>query len=71
MDLASNILHVKMKFSNLRPLCYMPRPEMMRISWTLRGRLQCILARRLLQKNDDNEMKKKSPKVMNTLYAHI
>ena len=46
---------------------------MMRTSWTLRGRLQYILAKGLLQtkkkkKQDDNEMKKeKSPKVMNTL----
>ena len=46
---------------------------MMRNSWTLKERLQYILARRLLKKikikikKDDNEMKEKSPKVMNTL----
>ena len=39
----------------------------MRISWTFRGRLQYILANGLLKKNDDNEMKEKSPKVMNIL----
>ena len=46
----------------------MPRPKMMRTSWTLRGRLQYILAKGLLQKkkkkkkkkNDDNG--KKGPK---------
>ena len=43
---------------------------MMRISWTLRGRLQYILVKGLLlKKNDDDNgiKKKKSPKVMNTL----
>ena len=37
---------------------------MMRNSWTLKGRLQYILAKGLLQKNenDDNEWKKKEPK---------
>ena len=34
----------------------------MRNSWTLRGRLQCILAKRLLRKIDDNEIKKEEPK---------
>ena len=42
---------------------------MMRISWTLRGRLQYILAKGLLPKNDDDNgmKKKKSLKVINTL----
>ena len=67
MDLASNILQSSnMKSPNLRPLCCMPRPKMMRNSWTLKGRLQYILARRLLQKkkkkNDDNEVKREEPK---------
>ena len=39
-----------MKFPNLKPPCCMPRPKMMRNSWTLKGRLQYILARGLLQK---------------------
>ena len=63
-----------MNFPNLGPLCCMPRPKMMITSWTLRGMLQYILAKGLLQKKkkrkkkDDNEMKKeKSLKVMNTL----
>ena len=50
-----------MYFPNLGPLCYMPRPKMMRTLWALRGRLQYILVKGL-QKNDDNEMKKKEPK---------
>ena len=59
-----------MKFPNLGPPCCMPRPKMMRISWTLRGRLQYILVKGLLlKKNDDDNgiKKKKSPKMMNTL----
>ena len=61
MDLASN-LQVKMKFPNLRSLC-MLRPKMMGTSWTLRGMLQCILAKWLLKKkNDDNKMKKEESK---------
>ena len=55
-----------MNFSNLRPLYCMSRPKMMRTSWTLRGRLQYILASELLpkkkKKNDDNEMKGEEPK---------
>ena len=53
-----------MKFPNLGPPCCMARPKMMRNSWTLKGRLQYILAKGLLQKNenDDNEWKKKEPK---------
>ena len=54
-----------MKFPNLGPPCCMPRPKMMRNSWNLKGRLQYILASRLLQKkkkNDDNEWKKEEPK---------
>ena len=58
-----------MNFPNLGPLCCIPRPKMMRTSWTLRGRLQCILDRGLIKKkkNDDIEMKEKCPKVLNTL----
>ena len=41
---------VNMNFPNLGPLCCMPRPKMMRTSWTQRGRLQYILAKGLLQK---------------------
>ena len=65
-----------MNFPNIGPLCCMPRPKMMRTSWTLRGRLQYILAKGLPQKkkkkkkNDDNG-KKKDPKVMNILQAHV
>ena len=52
-----------MDFPNLRPLCCMARPKIMRTSWTLKGRLQYILAKQLLQKNDDdNEMKREEPK---------
>ena len=51
-----------MKFPNLGPPSCMPRPKMVRNSWTLRGRLQCILARRPLPKNDDNELRKEEPK---------
>ena len=42
---------------------------MMRNSWTLKGRLQYVLARVLLKKKMMimNEKKKKSPKVMDTL----
>ena len=65
-----------MKSPNLRPSCCMPRPKMVRNSWTLNGGLQYILTRGLLQKkkktNDNNECKKKkSPNVMDTLSAHI
>ena len=63
-----------MKLPNLRSLCCMPRPKMMRISWTLRGRLQYILPRGLLQKthththtHKDNEMKKEEPKCDETI----
>ena len=73
MDLASNILQVKIKFPNLGPLCCMTRPKMKRNSWTLKGRLKYILTRRLLKKknnnnNNNNEIKKeKIPKVLNEL----
>ena len=39
-----------MNFPNLGPLYCMLRPKMMRTSWTLRGRIQYILAKGLLQK---------------------
>ena len=42
-----------MSFPNLGSHCCMPRPKMMRTSWTLQGRLQNILAKGLFQKNDD------------------
>ena len=50
-----------MSFPNLGPLCCMPRPKMIKTSWTLRGRLQYILARGLVQKKkkNDDEMKKR------------
>ena len=54
-----------MKFPNLKPPCCMPRPNMMRIPWTLRGRLQCR-ARGLLKKINkyisDNKKKKEDTK---------
>ena len=52
-----------MKFSNLGPSYCMPRPKMMRKSWTLKVRLQYILARGLLKKkNEDNELTKEESK---------
>ena len=51
-----------MKFPNLGPPCCMPWPKMMRILWILKGRLQYILTKGLLKKNDDNEQKKEEPK---------
>ena len=47
-----------MNFPNLGSPYYMPRPKMIRNSQTLRGRLQCILARGLFQKDDDEIMNK-------------
>ena len=52
-----------MSFPNFGPPCCMPRPKMMRTSWTLRGSLQYILAKWLFQL----KKKKKGPQVMNTL----
>ena len=53
-----------MNFPNPRPLYCMPRSKMMRISCTLRGRLQYILAKGLLQKKmNDNEMKAHESKI--------
>ena len=53
-----------MKFPNLGPSCCTPRHKMMRNSWTLKGRLQYILARGLLQKkkNDNKKREKEEPK---------
>ena len=51
-----------MNFPNLRPPCCMPRSKMTRISWTLRGRLQYILAKGLFQKKKKNEMMNKNEK---------
>ena len=48
-----------MKFTNLRPPYCVLRPKMMRNSWTLEGRLKCILVRGLLLK------KKKMMMIMN------
>ena len=42
MDLAS--YKANMNFPSLGPPCCMPRPKMMKTSWTLRGRLQYLLA---------------------------
>ena len=39
-----------MNSPNLGPLCCMPRPKMMRTSWTLKGRPQYILAKGKLKK---------------------
>ena len=51
-----------MNFPNLGPLCCMPRPKIMRTSWTLRGRLQYILVKGLLpppkKKMNDNEKRR-------------
>ena len=49
----------KMKLPNLGPHCCILRPKMMRTLWTLRGRLQYILAKRIFQKKkkNDDEMK--------------
>ena len=66
MDLKSNILQSRMKFPNLGPLCCMPRPKIMRISWTLKGGLQYVLTRGLLKKINkyisDNKKKKEDTK---------
>ena len=57
-----------MSFPNLGPPCCMPRPKMMRTSWTLRGRLQYILAKGLFsyfifeKKKKRNDKKKKEKK---------
>ena len=50
-----------MNFPNLGPPCCLPRPKIMRTSWTLRVRLQYILAKGLLQKKKKDELKKKKP----------
>ena len=51
-----------MNFPNLGPPYCMSRPKMMRTSWTLRGRLQYILAKGLFQKKKKNEMMNKNEK---------
>ena len=51
-----------MKLPNLGSICCMPRPKMMRISQTLRGRLQYILARELFQEKKNDEMINKNEK---------
>ena len=61
-----------MKFPNLGPPCFMPRLKMMKSSWTLKGRLQYILARGLIKKKMIiMNGKRKSTKVMDTLQAHV
>ena len=45
-----------MNFPNLGPPCCMPRPKMMRTLWTLRGRLQYILAKGLFKKKKKGEI---------------
>ena len=64
MGLASKSYKVNMNLPKLRPLCSMPRPKIIRTSWNLKGRLQYILANRLLQEREktNNEMKKEEPK---------
>ena len=60
-----------MKIPNLGSHCCMPKPKMMRISQTLRGRLQCILARGLFQKNKNknkNKMMNKNEKPIGDEY---
>ena len=52
-----------MKFPNLGSLCYMSRPKMMRISQTLRERLQSILARGLFQEKKNDEIMNKNEKL--------
>ena len=47
-----------MNFPNLGPSCCMPRSKMMRTSWTLKGRLQYILAKGLFQKKKKKMMNK-------------
>ena len=52
-----------MNFPNLGLPCCMPRPKMMRISQTLRGRLQYILAKGLFKKEKEkSEMINKNEK---------
>ena len=51
-----------MNFPNLGPSCCMPRPKMMKISWTLRGRLQYILAKGLFKKKSEIVNKNEKPK---------
>ena len=56
-----------MSFPNLGRPCCMPRPKMMRTSWTFRGRLQYILAKGLFsyfifEKKKKSEMIEKKRK---------
>ena len=55
-----------MSFPNLGPPCCMPRPKMMRTSWTLRGRLQYILAKGPLQIKKIKKIKKTKKKESGT-----
>ena len=48
-----------MNFPNLGPPCCMRRPKMMRTLWTLRERLQNILARGLFQEKKNDEIMNK------------
>ena len=60
-----------MNFHKFGPPCCMPRPKMMRTSWTLRGRLQHIPTKGLFQNEMKWWIKMTSPKVMNILWAHV
>ena len=51
-----------MKLPNLGSLCCMPRPKMMKISQTLKGRPQNILARGLFPKKKNDEIMGKNEK---------
>ena len=51
-----------MSFPNIGPPICVPRPKMMRISWTLIGKLQYILAKGLFQKNGEIMNKNEKPK---------
>ena len=58
-----------MNFPNLGPPCCMLMPKMMRISWTLRGRIQYILAKGLFpKKKKKKEMMKKNEKLKGDEY---
>ena len=56
-----------MNFHKFGPPCCMLRSKMMRISWTLRGRLQYIQARGLLQKNFQKKKEEKNSEIVNKM----
>ena len=61
-----------MSFPNFGPPCCMPRPKMMRTSWTLRRMLQYILTKGLFQKKkkkkEKEEVRDKKEKPKNDEY---